>query len=99
MQIYQRAIRAELFGHEKGAFTGADERRIGRFEQADGGTLFLDEIGDVARNKRLLRVCLTESFTGLEVEPIKVDVRIITATHQSRGFVKREHFERTFFIG
>ena len=80
--IPKELLEAELFGHEKGAFTGADERRIGRFEQANGGTLFLDEIGDmqVETQTRLLRVLSNGEFYRVGGrEPIKVDVRIITA--------------------
>jgi two-component system nitrogen regulation response regulator GlnG len=78
-------IESELFGHEKGAFTGAAERRIGRFEQADGGTLFLDEIGDMPAETqtRLLRVLADGEFYRIGGhESVKVDVRIIAATHQ-----------------
>jgi len=78
-------LESELFGHEKGSFTGADARRIGRFEQADGGTLFLDEIGDMspALQTRLLRVLAESEFyrVGGQVS-IKVDVRVIAATNQ-----------------
>ena len=84
--IPKELLEAELFGHEKGAFTGADEKRIGRFEQADGGTLFLDEIGDMQleTQTRLLRVLSNGEFYRVGGrEPIKVDVRIITATHQN----------------
>ena len=79
--IPKELLEAELFGHEKGAFTGADERRVGRFEQADGGTLFLDEIGDMQleTQTRLLRVLSNGEFYRVGGrEPIKVDVRIIT---------------------
>jgi two-component system nitrogen regulation response regulator GlnG len=83
--IASELLESELFGHEKGAFTGATERRIGRFEQADKGTLFLDEIGDMstALQTRLLRVLAEGEFfrVGGQV-PIKVDVRVIAATHQ-----------------
>jgi two-component system, NtrC family, nitrogen regulation response regulator GlnG len=83
--IASELLESELFGHEKGAFTGATERRIGRFEQADGGTLFLDEIGDMspALQTRLLRVLAEGEFfrVGGQI-PIKVDVRVIAATHQ-----------------
>lgn len=78
-------IESELFGHEKGAFTGAAQRRIGRFEQADGGTLFLDEIGDMPAEAqtRLLRVLADKEFYRVGGHnPVKVDVRIIAATHQ-----------------
>lgn len=78
-------IEAELFGHERGAFTGANEQRAGRFEQANGGTLFLDEIGDmpIAAQTRLLRVLSDGSFYRIGGRhDIRVDVRIIAATHQ-----------------
>lgn len=78
-------IESELFGHEKGAFTGADKRREGRFEQANGGTLFLDEIGDMPAETqtRLLRVLADGEFYRVGGHtPVSVDVRIIAATHQ-----------------
>jgi two-component system nitrogen regulation response regulator GlnG len=78
-------LESELFGHEKGAFTGAQNARKGRFEQADGGTLFLDEIGDMPSElqTRLLRVLQDGTFYRVGGHsPIKVDVRIIAATHQ-----------------
>lgn len=78
-------IESELFGHEKGAFTGATQKRQGRFAQAHGGTLFLDEIGDMplAVQTRLLRVLAEGQFYPVgSYEPVKVDVRIIAATHQ-----------------
>ena len=84
--IPKELLEAELFGHEKGAFTGADERRIGRFEQANEGTLFLDEIGDMPleTQTRLLRVLSNGEFYRVGGrKPISVDVRIIAATHQS----------------
>src|SRR6266436_4620223 len=94
-------IESELFGHEKGAFTGAAVRHVGKFEQADGGTLFLDEIGDmpVAMQAKLLRV-LEEG----EVErvggdkPIKVNVRVVVATHRNlEDLVKQNAFRRDLF--
>ena len=78
-------LESELFGHEKGAFTGATELRRGRFEQADGGTLFLDEIGDMspALQTRLLRVLAEGEFYRVGGQlPVRVDVRVIAATHQ-----------------
>lgn len=79
-------VESELFGHEKGAFTGAQNMRTGRFEQADGGTLFLDEIGDmpVGVQTRLLRVLADGQFYRVGGHhPVSVDVRIIAATHQN----------------
>jgi two-component system nitrogen regulation response regulator GlnG len=79
-------LESELFGHEKGAFTGAQSARKGRFEQADGGTLFLDEIGDMPAElqTRLLRVLADGEFYRVGGHsPVKVDVRIIAATHQN----------------
>jgi len=78
-------LESELFGHEKGAFTGAAERRLGRFELADGGTIFLDEIGDVPLSVqvKLLRVLESRTFFRVGgVQPIKVDVRVIAATNK-----------------
>ncbi|MCP5162538.1 MAG: nitrogen regulation protein NR(I) [Hahellaceae bacterium] len=79
-------IESELFGHEKGSFTGAGGQRQGRFEQANGGTLFLDEIGDMPADTqtRLLRVLADGEFYRVGgATPVKVDVRIIAATHQN----------------
>jgi Nif-specific regulatory protein len=79
-------IEAELFGHEKGAFTGANSRKLGLFERADGGTLFLDEIGDLepGLQVKLLRVLQQREVQRLGgTDMIKVDVRVITATHRN----------------
>ncbi len=84
--IAAELLESELFGHERGAFTGAERRRIGRFEQADTGTLFLDEIGDMSVDlqTRLLRVLAEGEFYRVGGQhPIKVDVRIIAATNQN----------------
>src|SRR5580698_5850459 len=78
-------ISSELFGHEKGAFTGAVQRRLGRFEMADGGTIFLDEVGELLPDTQaaLLRVLQEREFERVGGErPIQVDVRVITATNR-----------------
>ncbi len=94
-------IESELFGHEKGAFTGATAARRGRFEQADGGTLFLDEIGDMPAETqtRLLRVLADGEFYRVGGHtPVKVDVRIIAATHQNlEGLVEQGRFREDLF--
>jgi DNA-binding NtrC family response regulator len=84
--IPETLLESELFGHEKGAFTGAAERRLGRFELADGGTIFLDEVGECppATQVKLLRVLEDRSFFRVGgIQPIKVDVRVIAATNRS----------------
>ena len=91
--IAAELLESELFGHERGAFTGADARRIGRFEQAHTGTLFLDEIGDMspALQTRLLRVLAEGEFYRVGgQQPIRVDVRIIAATNQDLDVAVRE---------
>lgn len=94
-------MESELFGHEKGAFTGATSMRPGRFEQADGGTLFLDEIGDMPADTqtRLLRVLADGVFYRVGGHtPIKVNVRIIAATHQNlEGLVAEGKFREDLF--
>ncbi|WP_017938586.1 nitrogen regulation protein NR(I) [Zestomonas thermotolerans] len=94
-------MESELFGHEKGAFTGAANQRRGRFEQADGGTLFLDEIGDMPADTqtRLLRVLADGEFYRVGGHtPVKVDVRIIAATHQNlEALVQAGKFREDLF--
>ena len=94
-------IESELFGHEKGAFTGAGNQRQGRFQQANGGTLFLDEIGDMPPDTqtRLLRVLADGEFYRVGGHtPIKVDVRIIAATHQNlESLVEQNRFREDLF--
>jgi two-component system nitrogen regulation response regulator GlnG len=95
--IPKELIESELFGHEKGAFTGATQQRTGRFEQANGGTLFLDEIGDMPADTqtRLLRVLSDGEFYRVGgITSIKVDVRIIAATHQNLEKLVEEHLFR-----
>ena len=96
-------LESELFGHERGSFTGADAQRRGRFEQADGGTLFLDEIGDMPAQMqtRLLRVLAEGEFYRVGGQtPIRVDVRVIAATHQNlqdrvaRGLFRDDLYHR-----
>ncbi len=95
-------LESELFGHEKGAFTGAAQRRIGRFEQADGGTLFLDEIGEIdsATQIKLLRVLSERTLERVgSNNPIKVDVRVIAATNRNlREMVDRGDFREDLYF-
>ncbi len=95
-------LESELFGHEKGAFTGAEKQRRGRFELADGGTIFLDEIGDIspATQVRLLRVLQEQKFERAGgSETLSVDVRVITATHKNleEAIVERKFREDLFY--
>ncbi len=99
--ITPELLESELFGHERGAFTGAERRRPGRFEQADGGTLFLDEIGDMsaALQTRLLRVLAENEFFRVGGQtPVRVDVRVIAATHQDlSSAVEEERFREDLY--
>ena len=99
--IASELLESELFGHERGAFTGADSRRIGRFEQADGGTLFLYEIGDMSPElqTRLLRVLAESEFYRVGGQAaIKVDVRVIAATKQDLArAVKESRFREDLY--
>jgi len=94
-------LESELFGHEKGAFTGAVERRIGRFEAADGGTLFIDEIGEIdsSTQVKLLRFLESRDFERLgSHKPIKVDVRLVAATNKPlEDLVKKGVFREDLF--
>lgn len=95
-------LESELFGHEKGAFTGASQKRIGRFEQANGGTLFLDEIGeiDLATQVKLLRALSERTIERVGSNtPVKVDVRIVTATNKDlRDLVSKGEFREDLFF-
>ena len=99
--IPRELIESELFGHEKGAFTGATARSMGRFEQAQGGTLFLDEIGDMPleAQTRLLRVLQEGEYTAVGGRaPIRADVRIIAATHRDlRQLIRQGLFREDLF--
>ncbi len=95
-------LESELFGHEKGAFTGATQRRIGRFEQADGGTLFLDEIGEIDAS---IQVKLLRALSERTIErvgsntPVKVDVRLVAATNKNlSAMVARGDFREDLFF-
>lgn len=95
-------LESELFGHEKGSFTGASQRRIGRFEQADGGTLFLDEIGeiDASTQVKLLRVLSERTLERVgSNSPIKVDVRVIAATNKNlKALVANGNFREDLYF-
>jgi two-component system nitrogen regulation response regulator GlnG len=100
--IPENLLESELFGHEKGAFTGATAQRIGKFEQCDGGTIFLDEIGDMtlATQAKILRVLQSGSFERVGGnQPIKVDARVVAATHKplEQAVAAREFREDLFY--
>lgn len=99
--IPENLIESELFGHEKGAFTGADARKIGRFQYADGGTLFLDEIGDIsaAMQVKLLRALQEQTFTPLgSNRDVSVDVRIIAASNKNfEEMIESQEFREDLF--
>ena len=94
-------VESELFGHEKGAFTGADKFRKGRFEMANGGTLFIDEVGDVPLNTqvKLLRVLQEQQFERVgSTDPVKVDVRVVAATNRNlEELVRKGDFREDFY--
>jgi two-component system nitrogen regulation response regulator GlnG len=100
--IPRELIESELFGHEKGAFTGANTRSAGRFEQAEGGTLFLDEIGDMPMEAqtRLLRVLQQGEYTTVGGRtPIKADVRIVAATNKDlRALIAQGQFREDLYF-
>jgi len=99
--ISRELVESELFGHEKGAFTGADARRVGRFEAADGGTIFLDEIGDMPleTQAKVLRVLQERSFERVGgAKSIAVDVRVVAATHRDlEAEVRRGRFREDLY--
>jgi DNA-binding NtrC family response regulator len=99
--LQENLLESELFGHEKGAFTGADKQRIGRFEQADGGSLFLDEVGDMSPSTqaKILRVLQEHEFERLGgTRTLKVDVRMIAATNRNlAGMVSAGGFREDLY--
>ena len=101
--LHENLLESELFGHERGAFTGAEKMRIGRFEQADKGTIFLDEIGDMspATQAKVLRVLQEQVFErlGSSGKSIKVDVRVVVATNKDlRAEVKEGRFRQDLYF-
>src|SRR5579885_1011937 len=100
--IPENLLESELFGHEKGAFTGAHAQRLGKFEQCNGGTIFLDEIGDMSppTQTKILRVLQSGTFERVGGnQPIKVDVRIIAATNKAleQAVAARQFREDLFY--
>jgi DNA-binding NtrC family response regulator len=99
--LQENLLESELFGHEKGAFTGADKQRVGRFEQADGGTMFLDEVGDMSPSTqaKILRVLQEHEFERLGgTRTLKVDVRLIAATNRNlASMVATGHFREDLY--
>jgi Nif-specific regulatory protein len=99
--LQENLLESELFGHEKGAFTGADKQRVGRFEQADGGTLFLDEVADMSQNTqaKILRVLQEHEFERLGgTRTLHVDVRVVTATNRHlAGMVAAGQFREDLY--
>ncbi len=100
--LSENLLESEIFGHEKGAFTGANERRVGRFEMADGGTLFLDEIGEISASTqvKLLRFLETKSIERVGgAKPIELDVRLVAATNRNlEQMVKDGKFREDLFF-
>ena len=101
--LHENLLESELFGHERGAFTGAEKLRIGRFEQADKGTIFLDEIGDMSSTTqaKVLRVLQEQEFErlGSSGRSVKVDVRVLTATNKDlRVEVKEGRFRQDLYF-
>jgi two-component system response regulator HydG len=101
--LHENLLESELFGHERGAFTGAEKLRIGRFEQADKGTIFLDEIGDMSSTTqaKVLRVLQEQEFErlGSSGRSVKVDVRVVTATNRElRDEVKEGRFRQDLYF-
>ncbi len=99
--LAESLLESELFGHERGSFTGAEKRRLGRFEQADGGTLFLDEIGEISPSVqvKLLRVLQEHEFERVgSSQPVKVDVRVVAATNRDlKKMVEQGQFREDLY--